>query len=189
MLVPANVFFKFETFKFPTWQCSSHWHCLRWVQIRTELGSFQGLDITWLSMCLGNFDCSGCQQCPFGQNRFGPGAGIPSIIIYLLKGVSKQTPLLINQPMGKWLCSVFLGNVDSTIVPKRSLRTDVCFGALSLRWPTQKTSVYRLRLVITSVAYIYIYCIILNHIIFYVIYYILYVMYYILYIIYYILYF
>ena len=88
--------------------------------------------------------------------------------------------------MGKWLCSVFLGNVDSTIVPKRSLRTDVCFGALSLRWPTQKTSVYRLRLVITSVAYIYIYCIILNHIIFYVIYYILYVMYYILYIIYYI---
>jgi len=39
----------------------------------------------------------------------GPGAGIPSIIIYLLlKGVV-QTPLLINQPIGKghlWMPSV-----------------------------------------------------------------------------------
>jgi hypothetical protein len=31
----------------------------------------------------------------------GPGAGIPSIIIYLLLKGFLQTPLLINQPMGK----------------------------------------------------------------------------------------
>ena len=37
-------------------------------------------------------------KCPFGKNR---GAGLVAIIIYLLKGVSKQTPLLVNQPMGK----------------------------------------------------------------------------------------
>ena len=37
------------------------------------------------------------------KNRFGPAAGIPSIIIDLpvVEGVSEETPLLINQPMGK----------------------------------------------------------------------------------------
>ena len=32
----------------------------------------------------------------------GPGAGIPSIIIYLLLKRFLQTPPLINKPMGIW---------------------------------------------------------------------------------------
>ena len=41
----------------------------------------------------------------------GPGAGIPSIIIYLLLNGFVQPPLLINQPMGKKRTSMELPRV------------------------------------------------------------------------------